>query len=309
MSRTFDEYLGDPAQRYFSRGYLAVLHDLGPVSLCAQGSEGIEARARGRVEYPEDWSIGADGRVRDVHLSSVDAIILLVRMLEALGRQLGDEALATATITRLEVRAGTSPCTMLADVPVSLSMRRGPSDPMRVRARVGGFALRAELRRSGYRAPRGAAVHPYSDGYRSVDVHSVVESWDPARQSISTSHELTTSVADRGSLTGIDAGVWPGLTHVGNLLLFGQMAQVLVLLTSGIGRGAPENLWVRRLELTRDRGIPRRRFAGAATLIRHRVLDRGGSRYHSLDLAARSGQGVAATATFGFVSRGVSATG
>lgn len=68
-----ESVLGPAIERYFAFGYRRVSHDLSHVFLPDQA---MELHAIGTATYPNDWSIDSQGRPREAHLSSVDAITL-----------------------------------------------------------------------------------------------------------------------------------------------------------------------------------------------------------------------------------------
>lgn len=295
-SRSFVDILGDPATRYFGHGFTHVAHEVRLAGVHADVTGSVHLRGTGVVRYPPAWSRDARGQSRETHLSSIDAIILAVRLLEAASETDSLRRVRNATIGSIALRAGSSPHTRLDDVDVDIAViTRAELDALvDVQAVIGGIRISATLIPSWIE--RAGRFAPYRDGVGVVDLDSVLV--EVSGGSIITRHRAGFPAAQA---TGIDSSIWPGLTHVHNVVLFGQIAQVLAFVTEGIERGSIDNLWMREMSLRRTGKASGDRFSASSTLQEHRVIERGGGRLHSLTMSSASEHGVDAIAKFGFV--------
>lgn len=293
-SRSFVDVLGDPATRYFGHGFKHVTHEVRLAEVHPDATGKIHLRGTGVVRYPTAWSLDARGQSRETHLSSIDAIILTARLLETASEVDMLDLVRNATIRSIALRAGSSPHTRLDDIDIAVITHAEFDALVDVQAVVGGIRIAATLIPA--RIERPGQFAPYRDGLGVVDLDSVLV--EVSGESIVTRHRVDIPEAQA---IGIDSSIWPGLTHVHNVVLFGQIAQVLASETKGIERGSIDNLWMREMSLRRTGKASGDRFSASSTLQEHRVIERGGRRLHSLTMSSASDHGVDAIAKFGFV--------
>jgi len=295
-SRSFADFLGDPAARYFGHGFKHVTHEVRLAGVHHDVTGKVHLRGTGVVRYPTAWSLDAQGQSRETHLSSIDAIILTARLLETASETDMLHLVRNATIRSIALRAGSSPHTRLDDVDIDIAViTHAEFDALvDVQAVIGGIRIAAALIPA--RIERPGQFAPYRDGVGVVDLDSVLV--EVSGESILTHHRVDIPEAQA---IGIDSSIWPGLTHVHNVVLFGQIAQVLASVTKGIERGSMDNLWMREMFLQRTGKASGDRFSASSTLQEHRVIERGGRRLHSLTMSSASDHGVDAIAKFGFV--------
>ncbi|WP_454167859.1 AvrD family protein [Microbacterium lacticum] len=298
-ARSFDELLGAPTTRYFATGYKRVGYSVrfGAVSTGEYGSVALDGF--GTVDYPVDWSLAPSGQPRPSHLSSIDALVFGVAAVEhAMSEVPGMCETNRAVIDHVSIRSGARPGAELSEVPVS-AMLMPREFGLYAELRVGAFRIHAQLREAEVPARRAGRLRPYWDGYRLDAVTSELLEVDLRDLSVVTMH--TAWSPKTGGAAGIDSALWPGLTHIDNVALFGQLAQILAQTTAGVVRGSIDNLWMRRMAFTRIEHLAPTRFQARARLVEHSMIERGGKVMHSLQMEAVSDHGVEAEALFGFV--------
>lgn len=122
--RTLEDVLGPSQGRFFGDGYRGVRHVL---ETAPETTEHAGAEWLARVSYPPNWSKDEAGISRRPHLSTVDAVVLPLKALDALDVEESDPSrLTTAHVSRIDLRAGSEPWFELDSVP--LSIRRSETD-------------------------------------------------------------------------------------------------------------------------------------------------------------------------------------
>lgn len=297
--RSFDDLLGVPETRYFATGYKRVRYraGFGAPSIGDYGRTTFDGL--GSADYPSDWSLNPGGTPRAAHLSSVDSLVLGIAAIEhALTEIPGIIDMPKAVIDNVSIRSGSRPRTNLSNVPVTAALTPVESGVF-AELGVGGFRITAHLRETDAPRRREGDLRPYWDGYRRNTVLSELMTVDLPGKSVLTSH--IACIPPAVSASGIESALWPGLTHIDNVALFGQIAQVLVQTTDGVVRGSIDNLWMRRMAFTRVANTKSTRFQAQARIVEHSVIERSGRQMHSLEMEAVSDHGIEASALFGFV--------
>lgn len=283
--------LGPADERYFGAGYREVAHNVSGAML------GNTIRGTGVVVYPQDWSIGSGGRRRTPHLSSVDAVVLPVLLLEKCmpSHQLGD-----LFVSSIELRAGTRAWEKLENVPLQTEVSSAGGGRLDVCGVVGNIRVRIALTR--HDAPVSVATGGQSVYGRLFQT--------------TRSESLVRNGAVGGSLTGrhrmhfdgerepggIEAFAWPGLTVLDYLVLLGQMTQALVYTSAGVLRSTAGPLWMRTMRV--ERSAPPgsdTAFDSVAQIVRDRLLVRSGKRVHDVKVSASAATGVCAMSTLAYV--------
>lgn len=284
----FDSVLGPASGRYFGDGYRRTRYQVSPIrEAAALGVQTFQARAD--VHYPSDWSIKA-GSGRRPHLSTIDALVLSVRVVEGtLVRGLGLVAadVARAWLRSLSVRTGTAPVQSLGDIPVECrvaeSEKTSSGHQSTLRLKVGTFTVDAVVEHpepgslSGAAAPDGEA--PYWHGFRTTSHQSKVTLIDASRGAIEC---RTTATAPTGTTAGLEGAYGPQPTLIDALVFAGQMLQILVCATDGTSREESGNLWLRRIRF--DSASPHRPAQSRPMIevTSRSALERGGATLHSL---------------------------
>jgi hypothetical protein len=296
----FDELLGAPSRRYLASGYKRVDYTTSfePVSIEDDGR--LRVRGVGSARYPRDWSIRPSGAFRQAHLSSVDAVALGAAAVEEIAVSFPQSFDSSrVVIDEIAIKAGSRPTADLGAIPLDVSLRALLSKP-RVELLVGGFAISLSLRFPERKPPLEGGVRPYQSGYRATSIDSRLLKVDMGTRSIVTEHRV--SLGMTGGASGLEAVLWPHLTHVDNVVLFGQIAQVLAQVGEGVSRGSIDNLWMRRMSFSRTEAVSPSHFVARAQLASYKVIERGEVRLHSVQMNAQSEHGVNAVASFGFVT-------
>nr|WP_246313126.1 AvrD family protein [Leifsonia shinshuensis] len=127
MNSSIDDYLGPAAERFFGEGFRRVHHAIRDVHT-AMGVEGVfGVQGSAALKYPEDWSTKPGKSELRPHLSTIDAFLVSVELIDLLLVQqfgLDSAGRADAWISAVDFRSGTAPLEDLRDVPVAAGVLR-----------------------------------------------------------------------------------------------------------------------------------------------------------------------------------------
>jgi len=323
-STGFDAHLGPWSGRYFGSGYRRVHHMLSALTLTAGIDREFELAGSGSVEYPADWSTDSHGESRQPHLSTIDAIVLSVRLAEAFLRHvdnLTEAEIAHAWLADVEIKAGASPNDKLEIVSLHCARTShellGEECESAFRVRVGTMSVSMRIRHgvtaviddageaNALRSTIPALTDqegPLTGLYRdTIHLSSLDLGGVAGGESLRARHEIL-PVRSTG-ISGLESAYWPSATIVDALVLSSQMAQVLIFTAPGISRATVSNLWMRRARFTAT-APPGRTGTDDTTLriAKRRSFDRGASgSLHSVDVQCPNLFGVVATASLAFV--------
>jgi len=294
---SLENLLGPSQGRYFAAGYRGVEHTVAPVirNLGTGGPLTTTATAR----YPADWSTDGSGRSRTPHLTSVDAVILAVLTVEP---ALGTDA-AGRWVRDVELHAGTEPWWDLDAIPVSIHTEP-TAGGTRLRGRVGNIRTVVQLcdgEPDPAAAPAGSppddAPSVYGEAFRRTAGTTHVRPVDRSTQSVQAVHRFAVEDdPDPSAGSGIESAYRPALTVVDYLVTMGQLTQVLVYELAGTARAAVGNLWMRSLrilDVPRPEPLPTT-LTTTTTLVRDRLLTRGGTAVHDVLVGSVASNGVRA---------------
>lgn len=317
----FDRHLGPSSARYFGSGYRRVRHSLGRLQIEDVAGE-VRLGGSGAAHYPVDWSAGPRGAARSPHLSTIDAIVFSVAVVEAHLREIdGLTAAATSEswLSDIDIKAGALPWEDLGAIPLSCSrtaqLAVGAELESTFTLRIATMTVVLRVRHSRPSGRLGsvgavAAVPltapltgPMVDAYRHTAHSSAL---DDAAATAGRTLGARHVIRPRASLdvAGIGSTYWPGATVVDCLVIASQMAQVLVFASPGLGRESVSNLWMRRARFTAT-ARPGRVVDSASTLevVTSRSFDRGlEGTLHSVDVRCADLLGFAASASLAFVA-------
>ena len=293
--------LGGAEGRYFGAGYRNVGYSLDR----AQSQDGT-LTAVGQVHYPPAWSTDAGGGVRQPHLSSVDAALLPLALLE---KQMAPREFAGAgrlRVTSLHLVAGSTPFLALDAVPIRLTVE-ATADGQHIRAVVGNIkvtmalAVGTDLVDVRDDAAPEERTSVYSSLFRQVESTSSVRHVEDDAARLLGDHALSAppSAQPRG---GFEALQWPAPTLIDYLVLMGQLTQALVYTAAGRQRATSGPLWMRSIDIDL-RGAPSvlpLRFQTGIQLLRDRTLRRGGVTLHDCKVEASTSTDVSALATLAY---------
>lgn len=296
-----ESLLGPAQDRYFGAGYRAVRYSLTSVDVVAAEIEAVAS-----VAYPSRWSTDGDGLARSAHLSSVDAVILPLLVMESLAPSWELQTAGRFRVSSIGLRAGTRPWLALDAVPVKLTIDDAGSQ-RHLRAMSGNIRLSATLLRMDerFRADGTAwsSDHPsvYGALFRTLHTRSVVRDLDVTRGELRGSHAIEAQGAFAPG-AGLEADQWPAPTVVDYLVTMGQLTQALVYASSGTTRSEAGPLWMRtmRIDINEPPSTLPARFDTITRVLRDRVLERAGERIHDVMVESKTTTGVRARSTLAY---------
>jgi Pseudomonas avirulence D protein (AvrD) len=282
-----ERVLGPARSRYFGAGYRGVRYRVNPDPAAHRGA------ASAIVDYPELWSVDGSGRARSPHLSSVDAVVLPLMLVEATSTQDELEILRQLFVASIDLRAGTEPWPRLDDVPLEVTTAR-MGNGLRVQGRVGNIRVSIDLTLG------SAPPHPSGDAsvygglFQTTSCETSVGAMAEHGR-LDSRHRVRYAVEPRYA-SGVEADWWPGLTMIDCLVALGQLSQALVFATAGVSRAAAGTLWMRTMRIRRTIPAfePTDAFTSSATIARDRVLGRLAGRVHDVEVVAETSTGVSA---------------
>ncbi|WP_168203855.1 AvrD family protein [Humibacter ginsenosidimutans] len=231
-----DEILGPSSGRYFGDGYRAVEARVRSIGLGAAGVQAV-----GDLKYPRNWSSRA-GRARtDLHLSSLDAISLSFRLIEAMSNP---SLTGHQSVKRLSMRAGSSPSHSITDI--DMHAETLGLEPPIFRTSVLPFSMEVELTPGPTNAmgpERSAGSEP--DWWRPISSTAVrlhdltLDASHESLEAQGTWHQSSYRVPGIGSR-------FPAPSIVDTIASAGALAQALLYSLDGISREQAGNFWLRR---------------------------------------------------------------
>lgn len=288
-----DAVLGPSDQRYFGAGYRDVDYNLSGVM------RGNTLRGAGAVGYPQDWSVGTQGRRRTPHLSSVDAVVLPVLLLE---KCVPSHELDDLFISSIELRAGSRAWEKLDDVPVHAEIAR-TGRHVDLRGAVGNIRIRIALTR--HDKPFGAVAggqSVYGRLFQSTRSESLIRT-DSVAGCLMGRHRI--HFGGHRAARGVEACAWPGATVLDYLVVLGQVTQALMYTSAGVTRSTAGPLWMRTMRVERSTPPgPEEEFGSVAHVVRDRLFVRSGQRVHDVRVSASTTTGVNAVSALAYVEDG-----
>lgn len=258
---SIDDCLGPGHERYFAQGYRRVQHHVSAVELRLDPSAPMAtANATARLSFPDDWSVKGADRARTPHLTSIDCVVLSVRLIEALlggALGLGPGRLRRAQLRKITVRAGTKPIEEVDDVPLTgeLLIPGGGRESLLeadVECRIGTMRVSAVVELPVGAAPTppqadtdeaACAAYYFREIYKAQDrsIDNVV------LETASGSAAATVTVRGPSATDGFSSACLPGFTLIDGMLVLAQLSQALLYELDGMTRASSDNLWMRRL--------------------------------------------------------------
>lgn len=294
-----DNVLGPASDRYFGGGYRAVRHRMAqcePAEACSH-----EYRGLAQVEYGDRWSVSS-GAGREPHLSSIDALILPILLLEQVPRaeSLG---LRRAWARMVHLRAAATPWRALDRVPVTLSIRP-VAEMVTVDAVSGGIRVALEIEGVDDKADtRVCAPSLYGEVFRDIHSRTALTLFDPEALIVEAQHHFLPAERKRPAV-GLESGFLPAVTAIDYIALIGEMAQLLAYSAGRTLRVQVENLWMRSLRgriPAPPSAIPCE-IASRTRVGKHVMFERNGQQIHSVEIRSALSNGVEAGASLAFVN-------
>lgn len=287
-----DLLLGPADERYFGSGYREVKYT------AVGGLLGGRLEGAGVVVYPQGWSVGAGRQRRTPHLSSIDAVVLSLILLEKCS---ASHELSDLFVASIELRAGARPWEKLDAVPLQLDVESTRAT-LEVCGLVGNIHVRITL------ALRENPTDVATDGesvygvlFQTTRSESVVCNGAQDGSFVGR-HQVIVDSSRKPH--GIEAFAWPGPTVLDYLVLLGQMTQALVYTSAGLSRSTAGPLWMRTMRVERSappEGGSESEFGSNAQIARDRLLIRSGTRVHDVKVNATTTTGVRAMSTLAYV--------
>ncbi|WP_161952728.1 AvrD family protein [Actinoplanes sp. TFC3] len=265
-----DDHLGSAEHRYFGSGHKQVFQrilNLAWTPAAAEaGSLRTEAQGTAEIRYPVAWSYKSNNAIGPAHVSTIDALALSLRMVEAFlssGFGLTADQISRAWLSRYTMRPSSRPHTDMHDVP--LRIVRGESrtdDRPSGRAStefvcaVGGIKVRCHVEHDAGEAQRmGTALSlvtaPYHCGGYRRRTHEIT---DVTLAAAGTSVAATVWVCDTaqaGAGAGeLGAAYQPALTTLDATIVYAQLGQVLMYSLDEVSRGDTNTLWMRAVDMS-----------------------------------------------------------
>lgn len=296
---SLEALLGPAHGRFFGAGYRAIRYSWDS----SMESAGPQAEAVARVAYPTRWSTDGDGSVHQPHLSSVDAVVLPLLLMERLASPQQRRDLGRLYVASVDLRAGASPWLALDAVPVRYTV-----EDAEARCRLMGVAgnirfnttLLAGAAQPESKAPIAVPSAPsvYGGLFQKTRIRSTVS---VRKAELHGSHLLDSDDA-LSPAPGIGASQWPAPTVIDYLITMGQLTQALVYESAGTTRSEAGPLWMRTMAIDIHEppsSLPTG-FDTATRVLRDRVLERAGQRIHDVMVESVATSGVHARSTLAY---------
>lgn len=296
---SLEALLGPAHGRFFGAGYRAVRYSWDS----STGNAGPQVDAVARVAYPTRWSTDGGGSVRQPHLSSVDALVLPLLLIERLASPQQRRAHGRLYVASVDLRAGASPWLALDAVPVRCTVEHtetrchlmGVAGSIRFNTTLLAGTAQPEPK---VPAPTPGSPSVYGGLFQTTRVRSTVKATEAGLRG---SHLLDSDDA-LSPAPGIGASLWPAPTVVDYLVTMGQLTQALVYESAGTTRLEAGPLWMRTMTIDIHEppsSLPSG-FDTTTRVLRDRVVERAGERIHDLMVESVATSGVHARSTLAY---------
>ncbi len=298
---SLDEMLGPAQGRYFGAGFREVGSTLDVTS-----NINGDLSAVAHLSYPESWSIDSAGRPRRAHVSSIDAIVLSLQLVDLLSPELDTLENSRLRVASVLLRAGAEPWYDIKCVPVTLSGEHRIGG-YTVQGRVGGVKVAIQLEASENSFVGSADEHiahapnVYRELFKQTLTATDVVALDLQRGELHAKHRWSHSAGDTAPV-GVGAAGWPSPTIIDYLVTMGQLTQALVYAVSGTNRATAGPLWMRSMSIVTQNNstLARDSFSTATRIVHDRTFERGDQRVHDVAVQSQSTDGAHATSTLAY---------
>ena len=315
----FAPHLGPSSDRYFGSGYRKVEHGLHTLRFDTECGDEVTLTGTGSAQYPARWSAGADGTPRQPHLSTIDAVVLSIRVAEVYLRHvdhLSNGDIAFAWLSAIDIKAGPAPFSELDSIPVrcARTARDVLADGVvsHFKARIGSMSVSLSVRHalpprfhtridtfgSGLPEISPPATGALTAHYRNTTHRSWLSFDSDRRDILHSRHQIHPSAAKCDGLAG---AYWPNATVIDCLVLASQMAQVLIFSAPGASRKTTSNLWMRRARFSSDQPPAGLSATSMLRVVKSRAFNRGSAgTLMSVDVECPDMFGIAALASLAY---------
>jgi hypothetical protein len=268
-----DDYLGPAASRFFGAGYRRVKYTMPDVAVNGCGDDHRCLRSHVAVVYPADWSRKRAGIDLRPHLSTVDVLILAVRLAELqlnLDLAMSPQQRRTAWLRRVDIKAGAAPYEDGLDALRVHAVYRGAVDrPDTLLGQVsvfdcevGNMTVRCEIEHGpGTASGTGPSLADlldtlphrlYGDGYQTRTQALQDVDVDIPNLRASATATVHCGQSDDGR-DGLEAHYHPSVSMVDSFVMALQLGQVLLYELDQFPRSDSETLWMRNTTIVSDR--------------------------------------------------------
>lgn len=318
-----DELLGPSAGRFFGSGYKRVGQQISRLGWVPLGSGERSGRRQvvgeATVVYPPDWSRKTGSPRLVPHLSSIDALALALRLVEAFladGYGLDPAEVSRAWLRRYVMRSGAQPQLDLDDVGLSITeLGSAPSEltagwrNTQFDCVIGMIRVRCDVeheppvtgRSTATEQVRLPAATYHRGGYRDRVYRITDVAVDPGARSTTAIATVTGapqrrrepvgSVGEPVGEAGLGGAYQPSLTMIDSMIVLAQLAQAVLYALDGLSRGGTNTLWMRKIDMTRSG--PHQPIDGAVPcstrIDRGSVVDLGGARWRVCSMSGSYG--------------------
>lgn len=292
--------LGPEEDRYFSSGYKEVKYEICEVLFSNSGSY----FATYKVIYPSDWSIGRNGKVRDAHLSTIDAAAIVLELLKSYGLDYSNNLMS------ISLRAGSFPWVELSEVPVNFRIRLIPEKThclavYEINGTVGNISVRCCLKdiEGLFETTIKTDLYSFYSDSSKVVLDSEITSYNSLTQTLTSIHASRTNKESEQVMSSV-ARSSTGLhkMKVELLTIMGQLAQSVILLSANKDRDALGTLWMRSVNLVipEDAISAPVHFGITTQLVRDRLVGRGMGGLRDVVVSCESSFGTRAEAKLAY---------
>ncbi|MEU4745631.1 AvrD family protein [Actinosynnema sp. NPDC023658] len=293
---SIDDALGPGAQRFFGSGYKRVSQSLADLRPTAGG-----LTAAASIRYPPDWSRKSRDAELVPHLSTIDALVLGVRLVET---HLVHTFRLTARqrtrmwLRRCTMKSGAAPQEQLADFTVEVRLVETRRDPDALCGNVSRFDCRIGRIKVPYEVEHPGAEPFPAGGDIGAEASTGSRYWvDGYKERVHHIGNLLVDVEARRAEAGVAvvpaaradvdlaAAYDPALTMVDCTVVMAQLAQALLYRVDGIERGRSNTLWMRRIDMAAPTPYQplANPFTISTTVVRDRLLSLAGGTWRASD--------------------------
>jgi hypothetical protein len=306
-----DDYLGTAASRFFGAGYRRVKYTMQDVAVNGCADDHRCLRSHVAVVYPADWSRKKAAIDLRPHLSTLDVLILAVRLAELhlnLDLAMSRQQRRTAWLRRVDIKAGATPYEDGLDALRVHAVHRGTADRPDTRlgqvstfdCEVGNMTVRCEIEHEPRTAPGAGPPladlvdtlpgRLYGDGYqtRTQALKDIDVDIPNLRASATASVYCGQSIDGRED--GLEAHYHPSVSMIDSFVMALQLGQILLYELDQFPRADSETLWMRNTTIVCDRpdrpaGSP---FALTTALVEPRGVEARGAMWRTATIVGES---------------------
>lgn len=309
-----EEYLGPGEGRFFGGGFRRVAHRIEDIELNRNVEDGRHVAASGNVLYPREWSRKSPNVDLRPHLTSIDALVLGVHLVELhLGHVAGLDAeqRRRTWLRRFVMKGGSNPQEELTQFPIrarhvetraqdgSVAGHVSTYDcqigTIKVRCEIeherGRTTARPDLAETVASVLGAAGRRYYGEGYKFRRQHVRHLAIEGGARRIGAEVEIELMGEDSEVTQGLEAHYAPSVLMIDSIVSLAQMAQVLLYTLDGIKRAESNTLWMRQVVMESESPMrpPLKPFVASTSIIDSRLLKFSGGLWRASDMVGDFG--------------------